>query len=389
MNYEERQKGGIAVFAAGLILTLSGFAVLAVDVGRIFIVRNEMQNVADAAALAGANCLTRTSTPSGAICASTLGNALNWDAAVAKARDQLGRNAAAGNFISTSDAGHTIDVGYWNLGCPGTSSCRPGPSGGTFSTTFSPITDYDKPAVRVSVRKAEGVNNGSIFMLTRAIFGGGSDVPMNASAVAVISSPSTVASGNLIPQAINQCLFDRYWDSANNTPRLVPPSTPPVQILDRQGRVAASIPQVAGQPWTFRIGSAYQYDGCQAGQWSSFAEVNSSASYVRGLIQNGNPTPLGIGENIFIQPGAEASLYRDLSNEYPNLPVVVTVMVVDHNLNTRGQTPLLGFAGFRITAIEGPPNFYIQGNFVSGGVTQGSSGVGPFFGTYTPPRIAN
>ena len=39
------------------LLTLLGFAALAIDVGYLFVVRNELQNAADAAALAGAGKL--------------------------------------------------------------------------------------------------------------------------------------------------------------------------------------------------------------------------------------------------------------------------------------------------------------------------------------------
>ena len=40
------------------LLSLLGFAALAIDVGYLFVVRNELQNAADAAALAGAGHLT-------------------------------------------------------------------------------------------------------------------------------------------------------------------------------------------------------------------------------------------------------------------------------------------------------------------------------------------
>ena len=44
---------------------------------------------------------------------------------------------------------------------------------------------------------------------------------MQAQAVAVISSPSTVSAGSgLIPMAINKCMFDQYWDSTTNQPKL-------------------------------------------------------------------------------------------------------------------------------------------------------------------------
>lgn len=368
-----RQKGSMLVFGAGILLFLSMFAVLAVDIGRIYIVRNEMQNVADAAALAGANCLTRQSDPtSTTTCIEALAPALNWTRAEAQAQDHLDANTAANAPISSSGPGHQIQVGYWNIQ---TRSA----SGGAFSTTFTPITANDKPAVRVMVRKDTGMNDGPISMLTRLMMGAGSDVPMQAEAVAVISSPGSVFPGGLLPQAINKCMFDKYWDSATNSPRIYT-GTP----ADPYGL------STVGEPWTLRIGSAYHYDGCDSGQWTTFDQDLNSASGVRDLINNGNPNPLNIGDLTWINPGTQTSNYNDLINKYPDLPVDVSVLVVDDvDLPDAGnsQLPIIGFAGFRITAIVGGSGKYIQGQFISSNFTPGS-GVGPSFGTYTPPRLA-
>lgn len=51
------QKGAVLVLAAILLMALLGFAALAVDVGHITVVKNELQNAADAGALAGASHL--------------------------------------------------------------------------------------------------------------------------------------------------------------------------------------------------------------------------------------------------------------------------------------------------------------------------------------------
>jgi hypothetical protein len=51
------QSGGVAVITAVLLVVLVGFVALAVDVGHLMAVRNELQNSADAAALAGTRAL--------------------------------------------------------------------------------------------------------------------------------------------------------------------------------------------------------------------------------------------------------------------------------------------------------------------------------------------
>ena len=57
MIHARTQRGSMLVTASLFFIILIGFAALAVDVGHMMIARNELQNAADAAALAGANCL--------------------------------------------------------------------------------------------------------------------------------------------------------------------------------------------------------------------------------------------------------------------------------------------------------------------------------------------
>lgn len=380
------------VLAAGILIILTGFAVLAIDVGRIYVVRNEMQNVADAAVLAGANCLNRQSRPGSTTeCKRDTQATLNWDRAIAKATNQLSRNTADNRAISSTDSGHQIEVGYWNVN--GGTTLQPislSPLGPCTVVGGVMITACDKPAIRVTITKDIGKNNGPITMLTRVMFGG-SDVPMTAKAVAVISSPGNVLPGSLIPQAINKCMFDKYWDSVTNSPKTATTST--LTYQDKNGNKTYSIPQTIGQPWQIRIGSSYHYDTCDAGQWTSFKQDVNNTPTVIDLINNGNPDSLGIGENTWIEPGTAATLYDTLADKYPVLPADVTVVVVDQSSDlSKGPAPIVAFAGFRIDVIKGSsgqnPKFYIEGHFTKGVTTSGSSGIGPYYGTYTPPRLA-
>lgn len=370
----------MAVLIAFLLIPLVGFAVLMLDAGRIFIVRNELQNAADAAALAGANCLDRQpkAGSAGTDCSSAKLTSLplSWEVARAKAQSHLGQNKAENAALSTTDSGHVIDVGYWNVGDPekGTPA---GPSGGAFSTTFFPLTMYDKPGVRVTITKDVGKNGGPIAMLTAKMFGG-SDVPMTATAVAVISSPGGVPKASVTPQVINKCMFEKYWDSATGQPVLF-------KSTDKD---PFGIPQVVGQPWKIRIGSSYHYENCEAGQWTSFTRP-ANANQLAIVIKDGNDTPLSIGSEINILSGTVNSGYKNLSDEYSPLPYDSTVLVVDiSELTGGGSADIYAFAGFRITRIEGGSDKYIEGQFIPNFITPGSSGIGPFYGTYTPPRLA-
>jgi hypothetical protein len=245
-------------------------------------------------------------------------------------------------------------------------------------------TPCHKPAVMVTLSRASGSNGGPVGTLIASMFAGAA-IPVSGRAVAVISSPGNVLPGNLIPQAINKCMFDLYWDSTTNSPKLATTTT-----LNVGGVL---IPQVIGQPWELRIGSSYHYGTCDSGQWTSFNLNVNDVPSVRNLITNGNPTPLGIGDNTWIEPGTKTALYHDLSAKYPTPPGAdVTVLVVDvanpPGLNSQGQAPIVAFAGFHIDDIQGGPGFYIQGHFTKGITTSGSGGIGPNYGVYTPPRLA-
>jgi hypothetical protein len=92
-----------------------------------------------------------------------------------------------------------------------------------------------------------------------------------------------------------------------------------------------------------------------------------------------------------IQPGTKTALYNSLDAQYPTPPGAdVTLAVVNQadGLDKVGSTPVVGFAGFHITDIRGGSDKYIQGQFIQGATTAGASGVGAYFGTYTPARLA-
>lgn len=371
-----RQNGAMLITSALWLIALLGFAAIAFDIGHLLLVRNELQNDADAAALAGANCLNKTTALSGADCTSTPSATLNWSMASTKASSSIGLNKSDSVSLSSG----TVETGYWDV------------NGGTAlkATTLSPVgpctvvagvmtSACDKPAVMVSISRASASNGGAVGTLISAMFGG-SAVPVAASAIAVISSPGSVLPGALIPQAINKCMFDLYWDSVSNSPKLANAAT------------LNGVPQVIGQPWEIRIGSSYHYPNCDSGQWTSFQTNDNSASYVKGLINNGNPTPLDIGDSTYIQPGTKNTLYNELASKYPNPPGADVFMpIIDSpalNSTTTTSQPVIAFAPFHIDDIQGGSNKYIQGHFINGKTTGGSSGVGPYYGTYTPARLA-
>ena len=270
-----RQQGSMMITASILFITLIGFAAVAVDVGHLMIARNELQNAADAAALAGANCLDKTTAGSGVDCTSTTSATLNWTIAATKASSAIGLNKADGTTLVDG----TVSTGYKNL---------TGTPAGLQPNTLSPVGVNDRPAVMVNLSKTSGKNGGPVRTLITAMFGGAA-ASIAVNAVAVISSPGNVLPGNLIPQVIDKCMFNLYWNSATNSP-VTYTGTP----ADPFGI------STVGQPWELRIGSAYQYGTCSSGMWTTFNLDANSQTAVKGLITNGNPTSLAIGDNTWV-----------------------------------------------------------------------------------------
>lgn len=117
-NQANGQHGAVIVFAALLLMVLLGFTALAVDIGHLAVVRNELQNAADAGALAGAGELYFTSTGSPAPPTPEDDGHLNPEANQA-ARTTAVKNSSVripvevildGN-AETSD----VQIGHWSL----------------------------------------------------------------------------------------------------------------------------------------------------------------------------------------------------------------------------------------------------------------------------------
>src|SRR5450759_5255572 len=242
------QSGAMAVMVALLLTVLLSAAALGVDYGHMAWVQSELKKAAEAGALAGARALVPyTGTPP----------TPNWAQAQSAATQTALLNRADAQLLTDC----TVEWGYWSL----TAKTLP-----LQSAAISP-TAHDVPAVRVRIVKSAGHNSGAIQMMFAPIFGI-KTYDLSAQAVAMISFAQGMPVGSIIPLAAAKAFVDQYWAR-----------TPPV---------------------SFRIGS-----GSTNGQWTSFKENNASASYVAGLIANGNPKNLNLHDSIYIQTGVKASNY--------------------------------------------------------------------------------
>jgi len=324
-----RQSGAAAILVAFLMIVFLGIAALALDIGYIYVVRTELQNAADAAALAGAGRLYPRSVTGAVISVVPP----EWGSAEAAADyPQAPANRAGGVTLTDYD----VQTGYWNLASGGLRSplSVPGPQ--------------EAPAVQVTVRKSGAENSGPVgLFFARALGIGAADV--SATATAVTACPGVAYPGALFPIAIRQSVAD-----------------------------------TAGTFNTIRIGSDYHYPAESAGQWTSFDVDANDVPTIRRLIEDGNPNTLMVDmTSIWIQPGTETTLYR-------SVPIGIDValpVVIDTDFETHARVPIVGFIGFHITGARGGNQKYVEGYFITNIFIPQSGPVGPCYGAYTPPRL--
>lgn len=341
-------QGSVAVLVVLLLPVLLAVVALAVDIGRIVLVRTELQRAAEAGALAGAKGLL------------TAGGA-DWTAAAQRARDAVTRNAAAGEVLRAA----SVESGHWNLATQGWGS------GGSFVPgTLAPVGGSWVPALRVTVARdgsATGATNGGPVGLFFAPVFGRLLQNISADAIAMQSAPGAVEPQTLLPIAINRCMFDQYWDSATGTPKPVPSSSPLYNPND---------------PYELRIGSQYQYGACESGQWNLFDTTDNSTTAVQRLLLNGNPRPMRVGDLTYLDGGVKAAAYASVLTNRTYLVAVVDGL-------GRGNHPIVAFAPFRVLRAEGGSTKAVFGRFVAlsefPGVLEPGGAI--YYGTPAPPAL--
>ena len=326
------QSGAAAILVAFLMIVFLGIAALALDIGYLYVVRTELQNAADAAALAGAGRLYPRSVTGAVISVVPP----EWGAAEAAADyPQAPANTAGGVMLTD----YEVRTGYWNL------------VSGTLRSPLSTQGPQDAPAVQVTVRRSGGENSGPVQLFFARALGIGT-AGVGATATAVTACPGVAYPGALFPIAIRKSVADRASEFGSRSS-------------------------------TIRIGSDYHYPEDDAGQWTSFDVDANDVPFIRDLIQNGNPNTVTRLDSIWIQPGTKNTIY----NEVPLEIDVALPVVLDADFDTHARVPVHGFIGFHITGSKKGNRPYIEGYFTSFLYIPQSGPVGPCYGAYTPPRL--
>ena len=339
------QKGFALVYVTLLILVLFGTLGLAVDASHLYVVRGELQNSADAAALAGAWSLHRDPANPGEILP------LNWGRAETAATDYIKLNKSDGTLLSEG----TVETGYWSL------SRRE-----LQSTTITP-TSQDVPAVRVTVARSADSNGGPVQTFFMKVLDASKDTAPVSSLPTVALSGFTggVPGGLAFPMALSSCMTDHYFTNSQSDP-----------------------------PPTFKTNDPYTPVGtpCETAQWTSLTADSNAANVISNFMQNPDTSPaLSSGEPIWIATGVMNNLYNNSNaGAYVGRDVLVPIVTGDIGVisktSTNGQMSIQGFATIHIVSVNNGSNPHVEAYFVDYSVDYpGTQAGGSVSNTVTPP----
>lgn len=346
------ERGAVAVTVAIVLVVLLSFAALALDISNAMIARNELQNVADAAALAGARSLGQTyaGLPSGTSYASYWASnsaALTTTAKTAATNVAI-TNQARQVAIALNDT--DITVNFWDtatrqLRAPVLASGE----GGT--------------GVRVTARREAGTN-GPVATWLAGIMNINS-MAVTATATAALTGSGVLAPGEArTPFGLDELIFNN--PAYCGTPiKFYPTNSPP--------------------------------SGCAG--WHTFLESPPNAATERRIVQGLTPNPptyiapqISAGQTRLEYIGGNvASVFPDLINLFNAKKVPdasspsgycwnVTVPVYANQNCANPNTPIMtvGFASACVWQVRGSPNHQIDGRVTCGEVTNGQGGGGNF-----------
>lgn len=313
------RKGVVMILVTIAIFSLIGFAALAIDVGHLFVVRNELRNAADAGALSGARVLYNAD----GTAVDPNANQAAYNAAVANQSEKLAVevNWSGGNVGD-------VERGHWSFAASTftpNSSLTPVNLWNVSAAELDANTDFIN-AVRVRTRR-EATPAASFFA---RIFGF-QNFGLSAESVAYAGF-----AGTLEPRAVDQ------------------PFALCKQTLLIDDKYECSVGRLMN-------------DNEQTGGWTNFTQENCStanASSVGALIcKTGNLTPIYLGEPMGMTNGTQASNYKDLRDcwapggKYPTKKWPLTLPVIDCTTKPQGgcENPVVGTVEANIIFMS-PPN---------------------------------
>jgi len=184
-NFIKQTEGATAIIIACSLFALIGVASLAIDMGQLYTVRNQLQNVADAAALAGAGQLIQKDANGNAVWYNDQATA----AALKVAQDQGVRDGLP--TVADGDRNDLdIKVGFWDI------------RAGNPSTAWQDPSPNPANALRVTITRKSGTVFGPVTSIfAKAI--GSPNSTIAASATAYLGYTNEVQTGGVqVPLAL-------------------------------------------------------------------------------------------------------------------------------------------------------------------------------------------
>jgi Flp pilus assembly protein TadG len=337
MELLNNSRGAAAVMTAVFLVVLLAMGAAAIDIGHALVARNELQNVSDAAALAGDRALGliyEGMTPAAQQTYTLSGG--DQAAVVAAVQATANANSAAGVPITINPA--DIGIGTWN----------------PWTRTFTPTVNQPK-AVRVLSRR-DGSANGPISTFLANVIGL-SSVSVGAVATADMSAVGSTGPGQLnVPFGISSYYFTQFGCGDS------------IKFYPNDGT-----PQACAAWHTFE---------------SSPANANTLRNIIDGIRTGTYTTPATApGDDLNFINGNVASAFPNLINLYNsqkdangNWDVFVPVYDSPSCTPPNGPLPIVGYAEARITNVQGAPNFLISATILCNIFQGNTTGGGPPFG---------
>ncbi len=210
----QRRRGAVAPLTALLLIPILGMMAFSIDVGYMVVTQAELQNAADAAALAGAeklqalyvqyNLPQQTAAQQQQIYNTATANTGTWDSPTYTAEQFADYNQAGGVHIQVPDS----DVGFWYRS--GSSALQPASYPGTFPNTITVVTRRDAKA------------NGPLRLFFGGILGTGS-INLTATSSATIYAGDVTSlqvipgvNAHILPVALDVNVWKTFYQTGNS-----------------------------------------------------------------------------------------------------------------------------------------------------------------------------
>lgn len=337
----ENSRGAVAVMVALTLTVLLAMGAAAIDIGHALVARNELQNAADAAALAGARALGiayEGMTPANMARYRLTGGDQAAIVSAAQTTSVLNKAAAVDVSVNAAD----VQIGLWN----------------SATRTFTPTANQPR-SVRVVTHRDRSANGPISTFLGSVV--GMSSVNVSAAATAELTAIGSTPLGAMdLPVAISELFFSQY--GCGDSIRLYPSNGTPNSCAGfTTYDVSPSNDNAMRNILNGLFNGTYRAPPTTAGV--------TQLQFTNGTLSN--PTWNAL-RNLFTQQSAGTGYWDALVPVYKG-----------NNCSPSGAITIKGYANIRITNVQGSPNHLITGNVTCPLFQAGGGGGGPAYGVFT------